>query len=277
MQQHAHAAAGGESRSVADAVSRQRGGIAVQRRAPVAQMAPLALVPSTPVVQLLKIYRVQDNDAEKKRLTISDTGDVTVNKGPLNISIGVPDHALYYAAGARGNFDVVEFEVDDDKYKEIAEAVASQSDKERAEGTPTFNDATKPGHKIEIPEGPWLEKFKAAIVAGTGKVTGGPAFAEKAGAIAFSEKAVLSFVSQIFDFGDKAADRQVAKALKENGLEYDEDSGKFVNESATKVDWKELKARLWQIHNNYIDKNLRGAEGGGKVDKKHASKKKDKK
>lgn len=204
-------------------------------------------------IQRIRAYRVQDDDAERKRVEVSATGAVTINKGPINISIGTPDHALYFLA-LKGAYDIVEFDIDDSFYAALQKALVSQAAKDHPPGAPTYNDPTKPGYKIEIPEGEWLEQLKGNVK--NGKVTQGAQFSEREQKAAYDPKAIAVFLKSILDLQDKAATRQALKLVKEYGLEWDANSVTLKTED--EIEWKNFKEKLWEINNNYYDKKLRG-------------------
>jgi hypothetical protein len=208
-------------------------------------------------IQQVKAYRVQDDDKKRKRMEVDADGNVTINSGPLNISIGSPDHALYFLS-LKGLFDIVEFGIDDTFYKELAGALQSQSAKNRPRDAPTYNDPGKPGYKIEIPEGQWLERLKGKVTPGSGQVTKGAIFAERESGAAYSKAAVSDLFKTIFAYKDKVPRNQAKKSLKAYGLEWDGSALQVQDGTDESVDWKSLKEELWTINNSHQDKQLRG-------------------
>jgi hypothetical protein len=186
---------------------------------------------------------------------VDKSGAVTINKGPINISIGTPDHALYYLA-LKSYYDIVEFDIDDAFHGQLVAALKSQKDKPLPPGTPTYNDPTKPGYKIEIPEGDWLEGLKGKV--SNGRVTRGTEFLEQASKTAYSPKEVAAFYKQVLAHNDKVATQQAKKLLKNYPVEWDGNKETFTVEEGDEVDWKDLKEHLWVINNAYFDKKLRG-------------------
>jgi hypothetical protein len=267
-EQHADAVAGlvVQGRS-AERLLDQHGVQAIPGPSPTREDSPETMVPrsiarsrsSAPdgsTIQQIKAYRIQDDDKKRKRVEVDASGNVQINSGPLNISIGSPDHALYFLSVK--NLDIVEFDIDDAFYKKLAGALQSHSAKNRPPGTPTYNDPGKPGYKIEIPEGEWLDELKGKIVPGSGRVTQGPAFAEREGGAAYSKAAVSGFLKTLFSYNDKVVKNQANKLLKGYGLTWDEGAHQLEGEADESVDWKSLKEELWVINNNHQDKGLRG-------------------
>lgn len=249
-----------ESRSIANTVMQKQSDIRPRSMPAVTPLIVKQQVGKTEgeVTQMMKVYRVQDDDAEKKRVEVSEDGNVKVNAGPLNISIGMPDHALYFLA-KKGYYDVVEFDIDDSFYESMVKVLQSQHASKKKEGLPTYNDASKPGYKIEIPkDGEWLDNFKISIKEGTGKVTQGQVFQEKNNPKAFNEEAVHAFVKQIFKVDDKVMTRRVIKELSKLGIEYEDEKLNYDKEMD--IDWADLKEKLWIINNEYFDKQLRGVK-----------------
>lgn len=227
------------------------------RELPRTRSTPLS---NAAVLQRMHMYRVQDEYAEKKRVQIDQQGNVKIGKGPLNVSAGYPDHGLYFLS-EREDFDVVEFSIQDDFYYQMIDAMESQkkrSKEGKRQGVPTFNDITKPGFKIEIPDGPYLEGFADAVEQGSGRVTTGTDFFKEHSKFVYSESELFDFVQAIIElFPQKPVPGQVMKVVGKAGLEYDEGGfEKLVDE----VDWRTLNDQLWKIFNNAVDKQLRGVK-----------------
>ena len=210
----------------------------------------------------MPIFRVQDDLVEKKRVMIDESGNVKIGPGPINISVGYPDHALYFLS-LKNQFDVVQFSLADEAYYEILRGLQSQKAKKKDKGAPTFNDPTKPGFKIEIPkDSPYLEVLANGIDQGTGKVTGGQEFFQQQKDFIYSKGELADFVKSVREiYPRKNVLRQVKKAVEGAGLGYDESTGDIAeDELGLEVDWKGLNDKLWEIFNNEFDKDLRGVK-----------------
>lgn len=206
-------------------------------------------------IQMMHVYRVQDDEKEKKRVTIK-SGNIAIGPGPLNISIGYPDHALYFLE--RGNpytIDVVEFEIDDDLYYELIGGMTKQKNGDGSK--PTFNDVTKPGFKIEIKDGVFMEMFKKAIVQGTGEVSRGAEFYSKHAPLMYNEHEVCDMAKAIIEMypENKVILRQVMKIMTSAGLVYDNDT--FSREEGLDVNWKVVNDELWVVFNKQYEKSLK--------------------
>lgn len=211
---------------------------------------------SGPPAQLMWMYRVQDNDKEKKRVMVDDGGNVRIGPGPLNVSAGYPDHALYFLN--RGNpyeIDVVEFEVDDEIYYHIIQNMVSQGKGKNSE-KPSFNDISKPGFKIEIPDGVYLERFAKGILQGTGKVTRGAEFYDLEAPKMYNEEEVCAMAKAIMEiYADKVTARQVRKIMeKDNGMEF---NGRiFSDPNGIVDDWRTVNDALWVVYNKKVNAEL---------------------
>lgn len=99
------------------------------------------------IVQRIPVFRVEPSDNEYKSTDESD-GHFINKDHSLNISIGYPDHALYYSEMKDGY--IIRWELDDNYWTNVLFPKLKRQ-REGSADNPTFNDISQVGLKLEIP------------------------------------------------------------------------------------------------------------------------------